>query len=269
MREIGCCLNMLSRGSDGTGKERIAELAGKGFDYWELPLAQLMALPKSEREAALRLVESSGVPCRSCNNFFPADIRLTGARADHGRALSYAAVALDAARSFGARVVVFGSAKSRNIPFGYPPEKAWDQLADFARRLGPLARDHGITIAMEHLNRGESDMLNSFSENVRFVREVADAGVRALVDFYHLSVEKEPLDQLCRGAGLVAHAHVARLTGRTWPIAPSRDLESFFAVLGDIGYDGRISVEAYSDDPAAEAERALATLRGLDSQIPR
>ncbi len=263
MIEVGCCLNMLSRTPDGVGIESLAELGGIGFDYWELPLAQTMALDAGGRERISRLIGETGIPCRACNNFFPAGTRLTGPAADHEGALAYARGALAQAKRFGASTVVFGSAKARNLPIGYPRERAWDQLFAFARRVGALAADAGIVVAMEHLNRGESDILTSFSENVRFVREVDHPSVRALVDFYHLSLEKEPVENLAQGEGLLAHAHVARLTGRTWPVAPARDLEAFFGALRDIGYDGRVSIEAFSDAVGAEAARALEAIRAL------
>lgn len=263
MRRIGCCLNMVARTGDGLGFENVPILAARGFDYVDVSLAHFSALPEAERRRFAGILTESGLPCEACNNFFPAGYRLTGPEADHAAALSYAADALRAARSLGACVVVFGSGKSRNVPIGYSRERAWDQLAAFARRIGALADDNGIVIAMEHLNRSESNILTSFSENVRFVREVDHPRIRALADLYHFALEKEPIEDLLQGEGLLAHAHLAHLTGRTWPLAGTEDLKAFLHTLDAIGYTGRVSVEAYSEDVEAEAPRTMALLREL------
>ena len=36
--KIGCCLNMVAEGPDGTGIEHIEKLAELGYDYVELPM---------------------------------------------------------------------------------------------------------------------------------------------------------------------------------------------------------------------------------------
>jgi D-psicose/D-tagatose/L-ribulose 3-epimerase len=238
---FGCCLNMIAKGPDGSGAESAPALARAGYDYLELSLSHLMRLAPAERERVLEPVRSAGLPCEACNNLFPAAIMLTGPKADHAAALAYAAEAFTLAEALGARVVGFGSGKARNAPEGFPRERAWDQLVSLARALDPLAAAQGLVIAMEHLNRGESSILTSFSETVRFVREVDRPRVRA---------------------------HLARLTGRTWPRLPSPDLRSLFAALGAIGYDQRISVEAFSDDPASECGPTLALLKTLVGEGP-
>lgn len=87
---FGCCLNMIAKGPDGTGIEYIEALAKAGFDYAELPLAEMMALPDGQFQELVRRVAGSGVHCEACNNFFPKTERLTGESADLGKSLDYA-----------------------------------------------------------------------------------------------------------------------------------------------------------------------------------
>jgi sugar phosphate isomerase/epimerase len=260
---IGCCLNTLASAPDGTGAERAPLLAAAGYDYLELSLAHVMALKADERMRVLAPALESGLPCEACNNFFPPGLRLTGPDAVPGAALAYAAEAFALARSLGVRVVVFGSGKARNPPEGFPRERAWDQLVALARDLAPLAAEQGLCIAMEALNRGESDILCSFSELIRFVREVDRPGIRALMDAYHLCMEKESAEVILQGGGLLAHTHVARMAGRSWPLLPSPDLRAVFAALSAIGYDATMSVEGYTDRLDSDCRLTLAMLRAL------
>jgi sugar phosphate isomerase/epimerase len=260
---FGCCLNTLSTAADGTGAEQAPLLAAAGYDYLELSLAHIMALNAEDRKRALAPALESGLPCEACNNFFPPSLRLTGPSADPGRALAYAAEALALASALGVRVVVFGSGKARNPPEGYPREQAWDQLVGLTRELAPLAAKHSITVAMEALNRSESDILCSFSELIRFVREVKRPNIQALMDSYHLGIEKESAETILQGRGLLAHTHVARLAGRSWPLLPSPDLRAVFAALSSIGYDATMSVEGYTDRLDEQCRISLAMLRRL------
>jgi len=256
---------MVARTPDGLGLENIPTLAERKFDYVEVSLSHLMALSEPERQKSVTTIKNSPLPCEACNNFFPAKVTLTGPSADHRAALEYASNALSLVGSLGVRVIVFGSSKARNVPNGFSRERAWDQLVSFARQLGKIAEENGITITMEHLNRGESNILTSFSENIRFVCEVGHPNIRALADLYHFSLEKEPIENLYQGEGLLAHAHIAHLTGRSWPVAATQDLKAFFNVLNDIGYQGRISVESYSENVGADSKEALRVLKTLMS----
>ena len=45
--KYGCCLNMIASKSDKTGIEHLRRLAMSGYDYVELPLAEIMDLSES------------------------------------------------------------------------------------------------------------------------------------------------------------------------------------------------------------------------------
>lgn len=136
---FGCCLNMIAKGPDGTGIEYIEALAKAGFDYAELPLAEMMALPDGQFQELVRRVAGSGVHCEACNNFFPKTERLTGESADLGKSLDYARRAMDRAALLGAERIVFGSGGAKNVPEGFPMEKGYAQVVELLGRLAPEA----------------------------------------------------------------------------------------------------------------------------------
>ena len=263
---FGCCGSMIAPAADPIGIDIVEELAAFGFDYIELSLRDLTALPEPALARLIARLQRAGLACESCNNFFPPEIRFTGPAADLSAALHYARAALAVAARLGASVVVFGSAGSRNFPAGFPREAAWAQLRELLRQLGPIAEDHGITLAIEHLNRQESNILNSVAECGQLAQEVAHPRIRLLLDAYHLLVENESLANLSQAASAVAHVHVAQGAARVFPAGPAGPdaaLAAFFGRLRAIGYAGRCSVESYTRDFAADAPRALAVLREL------
>ena len=50
---IGVCANMNATGSDGVGLEWLEQYRRLGFDYVELPVAQLLALRLPRRSIAI------------------------------------------------------------------------------------------------------------------------------------------------------------------------------------------------------------------------
>ena len=243
---FGCCLNMIAKGPDGTGIEYIEALAKAGFDYAELPLAEMMALPDGQFQELVRRVAGSGVHCEACNNFFPKTERLTGESADLGKSLDYARRAMDRAALLGAERIVF------------PMEKGYAQVVELLGRLAPEAVARNITISIEPLRKAECNLINTFQEGCRLADDVGADSVRVLVDYYHLTEEQEPAYHVADlGPGHLAHVHFARPEGRVYPNLT----DGHAAALLAAGYDGRVSCEAYTQNFEQDAPQALLLLK--------
>jgi sugar phosphate isomerase/epimerase len=254
---------MIAPATDPIGLAIVEDLAAFGYDYIELSLRDLAVLPPPALTAHLVRLQRSGLACEVCNNFFPPEIRLTGPAADLPAALRYAGHALATAARVGASVVIFGSSGARNVPAGFPADAAWNQLRALLTALAPLAARHDLTIAIEHLNRGEANIINSVAEGWRMAQAVAHPNVRLLLDAFHLLIEHEPVSILAQVAPAIAHVHVAQGTDRRFPAGSDTALTAFFTALRSTGYAQRCSVEAYSRDFATDAPRALAACRTL------
>lgn len=264
--KFGYCVSMGAQDPAGIGYERIPTLRKLGFDYVEMPLAQIMSLEdQAFRTGPLATVEQYGLPCLRMNNFFPASIRLTGPEADYDSALSYAQAALERAARLGGKVIVFGSSGARNRPCGTSISQGLEQLASLLAHLKYMAKDHGITIVIEHLNKQESNLINLFSEGCALARRVNDPGIGALLDTFHMNLSGETYNDVLKDGMLLRHVHIARTLGRSLPCpGDEEDYGLLFQTLKKIGYDGCISMEAFvRRDFESEAEAALNHLRIL------
>ena len=157
--KFGYCVNMIAQDDHGIGYEQLPMLKRVGFDYVELPLAQIMTMgDRAFRTGPLAALDSTGLPCLACNNFFPASYHLTGPQVDADSILAYANAALDRAAVMGAKRVVFGSACARNMPLGFSAAEATEQprpapdLADTAApaSLGAEALTMEEQLILEH-----------------------------------------------------------------------------------------------------------------------
>ncbi|RPI99900.1 MAG: sugar phosphate isomerase/epimerase [Deltaproteobacteria bacterium] len=260
---IGYCTNLIATQADGTGREWIEKGKEIGFDYVELPLAQVMDLDEEEFSSLRESVASSGLPCEACNNLFPGHIRLTGDAVDYREIEEYLAKALDRAAQLGAKVIVFGSSKSKNVPEGYPMDQAWSQLVELLRFIDPLVKAKSITIAIEPLCKLESNIINTVGEGFQLSRAADRENIKLLVDYYHLVMEQEDPEILLRVGSYIKHAHFASPVGRVYPFEVEDGYLRFFGFLKRFGYEGRLSVEAYTKDFCRDAKRSLEILRRL------
>jgi sugar phosphate isomerase/epimerase len=254
---------MISSVPDGTGVEFVERLAALGFDYIELPLAEMTALSDDAFAALVEKVENSGIACEACNNFFPKTLRLTGLDVDKAAIRSYVELAMYRAHRLGVECVVFGSGPAKNVPEGFSMGTGYRQVVDLLKETAPLAKQHNITIVIEPLRSPECNLINTFAEGCRLARDVDHPNVRVLVDFYHLSQESESVEHLVQdGEAYLRHVHFACGEGRVFPTAGNEDdYPPFFEALRAVKYDRRISLEAYSSAFEKEAPVALRFFR--------
>jgi sugar phosphate isomerase/epimerase len=250
---LGCCI----------APDQLPALVVAGGEYAEFTVAG--AVMGGGEEGFARLVEevaASPIKPLAYNVFLPGDRQIVGPAVDRDWLNDYVRTAFARiARLTGpGAILVIGSGRSRSIPEGFDRSTALDQLADFFGWVGPHAREHGITVALEHLRRAESNVFTTLRESGDFIRARGLADTRLLVDLYHLMEEDEPLAVIDEYADLIVHAHAAD-SERRHPGTGTYPLADFFAHLHRNGYTGMCSIECRWTDFPAEIGEAMAALR--------
>ncbi len=237
--------------------------ADANFDYFEWSVPGLLKPLEDESEfrQSLALVKETGIPCPVLNLMVPAQLKLTGPEVDIAALRDYINTMCQRAEEAGVKVIVFGSGGARQIPHGYSRNQAWDQLVKFCRMLGPVAQDHGVTIAIEPLNKKECNVVNSVAEGAELARQTDNPAIRLLVDAYHWAIDEGTINEILDAGDLLVHAHIATRDNRRAPGIGSFDFNHFFQALQQTGYDSRISIEAQIDDPGTELPLSLGVLK--------
>lgn len=245
-----------------TGLKNLEAAKQAGFDYVELSTTEIAGLSDEDFERAAREHAAAALPTPAANLFLPATLKVTGPSADPDQQVAYVTRAFDRVARLGVRLVVFGSGGARRVPEGTSHDEAFRQLVDFGRRIAPLARARGVTVAVEPLRKEETNIINSAVEGLQLVEAVGDPAFQLMVDFYHLASEHEDPGIIIRARTHLRHLHMANPNGRVFPLNDNEYAYApFFAALRTIGYDQRISVEASTTDLQADAPRAIALLR--------
>lgn len=239
--------------------------AANGCDFIECGVSDLLpTLPDDDPQVQARMQEfaDSEVPVKAFNGFIPPDLQVTGPDVDWARVSAFVDTALRRAVQVGAEVVVWGSAGSRNVPDEFERAVAEEQVVRFLHLAGHWAEKHGLTVAIEPLNRKESNIINSVAEGVHWAERVAHPRIRVLADFYHIQEESEDLETIARHGPWLSHVHVAD-TGRLYAGSGTYPYPAFAEVLERAGYDGMISVECRWQDLEAEVAASMSFLRAL------
>ncbi|GAA3717271.1 sugar phosphate isomerase/epimerase [Nonomuraea antimicrobica] len=142
--------------------------------------------------------------------------------------------------------------------------------AELRRNLLPVAgyaRERGVWIAVEPLNRYETSLINTVEQALDALPEECDLAL----DVYHLNIEeKNPALAVRAAAGRVAHVQVCG-TDRGTPGADLFDWPAFTQALSAIGYAGPLVIESFTAHnqtiataasiwrPLAPSQDALAT----------
>lgn len=259
---IGCCLNMLPKDAGDPGIGYAPEIKKAGYDYIELPIAQIITLSGAQFDATRRMLADLALPVRATNNFFAPDVHLIGSGVDKGLVRDRYTHALAWAAQLGAKYAVFGSPWAKFRPEGVSEQAALDQLASWVAEMGDEAARQGLILAIEPNNHTETNLINTFSQAVELAKVVSHPNVRCLQDYFHLGMEHDGGDSLLEHGGRwLVHTHFARIEKRGFPRSMNEDAgyAAFFAALRQIGYDGGISMEGFPHSRESFPEEAAAT----------
>ena len=177
--------------------------------------------------------------------------------------MEYVEKALSRAQDMDVEYIVFGSGPAKSVPNGFPMEEGYSQIVTLLKQVNEAAKAKGITIVIEPLRKAECNLINTFKEGCQLARDTKGSNIKVLVDFYHLSVEEEPVSNLVsEGQTYLRHVHFANPKGRVYPEnLEAGSYESFISALKAIGYDNRISCEAYTNNYDISAPKTLEFLR--------
>ncbi len=246
----------------------IEQLGRWGFDYCEPQVIKVMPLSDAEFQKRLDLARGSRIHVEAMNSLMPAGLKVVGPKIDNTQVRDYVQKAMGRAEALGVKVVVFGSGDSRQVPDGFSREHAWLQLQEFLHMLGDeiTKNQYGMVIGIEALRHEESNIVNTSSEAYNLAVQTHHPKIHIIVDFFHLASEGEDPATVPLLKDEIVHLHFADASrGRMFPRVDSTHpaYHAFFAAIREIGYQGRMSLEAYTNDFEVDAPAGLKAVRKL------
>ena len=149
-------------------------------------------------------------------------------------------------------VMVFGSPQQRSTTGGLNRDEATRNFIRGIAEAAPHAEERGVTILIEALPPGQSDVIQSLDEAVSIVREVGSSAIQTMFDSHNAVDEKEGHAVLVeRHFDVIRHVHVNEMDGKHCGRG-DYDFKPVLQVLKDRGYNGWVSLEAFDFSFGAE-----------------
>lgn len=238
----------------GADLHHFAQVRALGFDFIELLVPEPEdALPLRDVRAA---AEDAGLFVVLAARVNPSRSIASEDAANREGGLDYLKSCIDTAAELGA-AIVGGPLYGEPMVFAgrAPVPRSASEIAARADRtisglaqVAPLARAAGVTLAVEALNRFETDILSTTRQACEVVDAVDDAGLRLMLDTFHMNMEDPSIPGAIRMAGSrIAHFQ-ANENHRGHPGTGHIDWGEVARALAEVGYGGPISLEPFRRD---------------------
>lgn len=232
-----------------------------GFDLIEFPLMDPFSFDTAAASSALAesdLAVSASLGLSDATDVTSTDPAVVAA----GEALLLRAV--DIVAELGGRHfcgVIYSAMKKYMEPV--TPEGLANSRRTIAR-VADHAADRGVEVALEVVNRYETNVLNTARQALAYLAEVDRPNLGIHLDTYHMNIE-EPgmLAPVLDAAPALRYVHIGE-SHRGYLGTGSVDFDGFFRALGRVGYDGPIVFESFSSAVVApDLSRMLGIWRNL------
>lgn len=231
----------------------LAEMAALGFDFVELLVPEPGELDLAETRRALEAAGLGVVLAARVNlqrNVSSADAAARQAGIDYLRHAIDCAVALGAqivgGPLYGNPLVFAGRAPA--------PVEEDERRARFERCLEGLskaadhARDSGVKLAVEPLNRFETDVVSTVAQGLELVEAIGRAEVGLMLDTFHMHMEEASIPEaIMRASSHILHFQ-ANENHRGFIGTGATDWVAVARALHAVGYGGPISLEPFRRD---------------------
>ena len=111
-----------------------------------------------------------------------------------------------------------------------------------------MAGDKGLSIALEPLNRFESDLINTAEDVMRLIDDINHPAAKVLLDGFHMAIEEPDLEKAITSVGdRLIHVQVSENYRGT----PGTGQTPWFALksgLEKINYSGVVSIESFTPE---------------------
>ncbi|MCV0334184.1 MULTISPECIES: sugar phosphate isomerase/epimerase family protein [unclassified Microbacterium] len=131
-------------------------------------------------------------------------------------------------------------------------------------RVADHAAERGVSVALEVVNRYETNVLNTARQALEYVAEVDRPNLGIHIDTYHMNIEESDMfAPVLDAAPALRYVHIGE-SHRGYLGTGTVDFDTFFKALGRIGYDGPIVFESFSSAVVApDLSRMLGIWRNL------
>jgi len=124
----------------------------------------------------------------------------------------------------------------------------WDLAVHNLQIVSEMASARNLKIALEPLNRFESDLINTSHDVVRMVNDIDHPAACVMLDSFHMSIEeRDPEAAIITAGDKLIHLQVSE-NYRGAPGSGQTPWHAYRKGLEAIGYNGTVTIESFTTD---------------------
>jgi len=219
-----------------------------GYDLVEIPVEDPALIDVKSVKEALREFD---LEAAICGAFGPSRDLTNDDVSYHNTSFDYIESCLEIAYELGtgffAGPMYSAVGKARLVS---PEQKKieWDRAVANLYQVGEMAEERGLQLAIEPLNRFESDLINTAEDVVQLIKDIGHPAAKILLDGFHMNIEEPDIEKAILLAGdNLLHVQVSE-NYRGTPGTGQTRWDAFKRGLEAINYQGAVSIESFTPE---------------------
>lgn len=204
-------------------------------------------------------LDKNGLSCSTVCAAMSPDYDMRGTAKQQEDAHAYLRSIIDVTPAFGATKVagpMYSTVGRADAVSESDYREQWKTVTGNLRQVADYAGNKGLKIAIEPLNRFETDFINTIDQCLNLIYDTGSEAMVIHYDTFHMNIEEKHQGDAIRKAGkYLGHFHACGCDRGT-PGGDHINWQEIKTALTDIGYDGEISIESFTQDVKVIAKAA-------------
>lgn len=227
-----------------------------GFDFVEIVVEDPSGIDPVFVKKAL---DDNDLECLSVCAATGPGRDLRGNRKEQVTAMEYIKAVIDIAPTLGSNLVagpMYSSVGRADLVSETDYRPQWQTVVTNLRTLTDYAAEKNVKLAIEPLNRYETDFINTCDQALKMIRDVETNALLVHLDVFHMNVEeKDPALAIIKAGDKLGLLHASG-SDRGTPGGDQINWDRIFAALEKIDYQGNIVIESFTPDVKIIAKAA-------------
>jgi D-psicose/D-tagatose/L-ribulose 3-epimerase len=219
-----------------------------GYDFVEIPVEDPALIDAGAVKNAL---EENELKATVCGAFGPSRDLTNEDENVHKTCFSYIESCLDLCTAWNVKFFagpMYSAVGKARLVSAEQKANEWNLAVENLRKVCGMAQDRGLEIALEPLNRFESDLINTAEDAVRLVTDIDHPAAKICLDGFHMNIEeKDAATAIKQADGKLIHLQVSE-NYRGTPGTGSTNWQAYKEALDDVDYQGGIAIESFTPE---------------------
>lgn len=219
-----------------------------GYDAVEIPIEDPTLIDGKVVKQAL---DDNGLHPIVCGAFGPSRDLTHEDPSYHQTSLDYIQQCLDFSVQVGAAFVagpMYSSVGKARLVSPEQKKIEWDRAVSNLYKVCLMAEKSGQLIALEALNRFETDLINTSEELMRLIGDINHPAARVLLDGFHMNIEEPDIEKAILQAGdKLLHVQVSE-NYRGTPGTGQTRWQDYKRGLEKVNYQGTVTIESFTPE---------------------